>query len=104
MSFKDHEYDIIVTEGVAVEVWRGPRVNAAQQFGVEWDGPVHSTINASVWSDPCGVVPAPIEAEYVPPPSPHLSVPQAIAFACIGIVLCAVAVGVIMWGSARGWW
>lgn len=39
-------FDVIVSEGVIVEVWRGEVVSLAQQFGVNWDGPPHSMLHA----------------------------------------------------------
>lgn len=42
----DTEFDVIVSEGVLVEVWRGEIVSVAQEFGVDWDGPAHSMLHA----------------------------------------------------------
>ncbi|MFZ1005268.1 MAG: hypothetical protein WAN65_00420 [Candidatus Sulfotelmatobacter sp.] len=46
----DNEFDVFVVEGVLVEVWHGERISAAQQFGVDWDGPVHSVMHAAVFA------------------------------------------------------
>lgn len=49
----DGEFDIYVTEcGVLVEVWHGTHVSVAQQFGVDWDGPVSSVMHSTVFTDP----------------------------------------------------
>lgn len=46
---RDEEFDVFVTEGALVEVWRGAHVSVAQQFGVDWDGPTHSAMHAAVF-------------------------------------------------------
>lgn len=47
-----HEFDVFVSEGALVEVWRGEHVSVAQQFGVDWDGPSHSVMHSAVFTDP----------------------------------------------------
>jgi hypothetical protein len=47
---KDHEFDFIVCEGIALEVWRGQSVAIAQQFGVDWDGPVSTVTYGGVFT------------------------------------------------------
>jgi hypothetical protein len=32
----DEEFDVFVSEGALVEVWRGERLSVAQQFGKDW--------------------------------------------------------------------
>jgi len=49
---KDEEFDVFVSEGVLVEVWRGEHVSVAQQFGEKWDGDVHSALHHRVFSTP----------------------------------------------------
>ena len=49
---KDEDFDVFVTEGVLVEVWRGDRVSVAQQFGEKWDGPVHTACYEKVFEAP----------------------------------------------------
>jgi hypothetical protein len=62
---KDEEFDVYVSEGVMLEVWRGEHLGIAQQFGVDWDGPIHSAAKSSIFStrnkmrEPSAVVPAP---------------------------------------------
>jgi hypothetical protein len=52
MKFRDEEFDAYVTEGVLVEVWRDDHVSAAQQFGVDWDGPSRSIMHAATFETP----------------------------------------------------
>jgi len=33
-------------------VWRGDHVSAAQQFGVDWEGPSHSVMHAATFEAP----------------------------------------------------
>lgn len=49
---RDEEFDVYVSEGVLMEVWRGPRLSVAQQFGLRWDGPTHSTMQSLVFHSP----------------------------------------------------
>jgi hypothetical protein len=98
----DEEFDVFVSEGALVEVWRGERLSVAQQFGTDWDGPVHSVVHAAVFCPPPGA----------PARDPAPSVPwSAWAWRCsresgICIAMClGAAVGALAWlGSARGWW
>lgn len=49
----DAEVDVYVTgglmNGVIVEVIRGSRISHARQFGVDWDGPIHTAMHGSVF-------------------------------------------------------
>jgi hypothetical protein len=56
------EFEVFVTEGALVEVWRGHHISVAQQFGVDWDGPAHSAVNSTVFSMPNACLPAALAA------------------------------------------
>ena len=47
-----NEFDVFISEGALVAVWRREHVSVAQQFGVGWDGPSHSVMHAAVFTDP----------------------------------------------------
>ena len=49
---RDEEFDVFVSEGALVEVWRGERLSVAQRFGADWDGPVHSMVHAAAFCPP----------------------------------------------------
>jgi hypothetical protein len=49
---RSEEHDVYVNEGSLVEVWRGEHLSVAQQFGTDWDGPVHSVVHAAVFCPP----------------------------------------------------
>lgn len=95
----DNEFDVFVNEGVLVEVWHGQRISAAQQFGVDWDGPTHSVMHAAVFA-----------AEELPGPFPG-STPwnmRAVAVLetrwCKLLLLFAAVCCACVEGHWRGWW
>jgi hypothetical protein len=54
----DQEFDVYVTEGALAFVHRGKHISRAQMFGVDWDGPSHSVMHASVFEAPTPSRPA----------------------------------------------
>ena len=58
---KNEEFDVFVSEGALVEVWRGKHVSVAQQFGVSWDGPTHSAIHEAVFCPPASTTAVPVD-------------------------------------------
>jgi hypothetical protein len=106
-----HEFDVFVSEGALVEVWRGDHISVAQQFGVDWDGPSHSVIHAAVFEAPAASAaftppagePVVTTADLAPPPVPwHKRLVPA--WWIVGVMLCAVGVGAVLAsGLARGW-
>jgi hypothetical protein len=63
---RDEEFDVFVSEGALVEVWRGERLSVAQQFGKDWDGPVHSVVHAAVFCPPPGAPAAEVRMPMAP--------------------------------------
>ncbi|MBZ5700272.1 MAG: hypothetical protein LAN84_00335 [Acidobacteriia bacterium] len=101
---RDEEFDVYVLEGVFVEVWRGQRLSAAQQFGVDWDGPVHSIVHAAAFCPPAGAL-------AVPASDPLPWVPWWVrvwrAARPLVYVLFAWGAGMALLyglGRVRGWW
>ena len=91
---RDQEFDVFVSEGALVEVWRGERLSVAQQFGTDWDGPVHSVLHAALFCPPPGT-PAPAAVPRCW--SRELGI-------CVAMCLGA-AIGALLWFvSTRGWW
>lgn len=48
----DKEFDVYVSEGVMVEVWRGQHISVATSFGVEWDGAPHHVMYSTCFEPP----------------------------------------------------
>jgi hypothetical protein len=80
---KDEDFDVFVTEGVLVEVWRGDRVSVAQQFGEKWDGPVHSVCYEKVFEAP---LPEPIVKRSLASLGvPDVRVPLLVRVQCVAL-------------------
>lgn len=46
---RDKEFDVYVSEGVLVEVWRGEHVSIAQPFGEDWDGEPKTAVTSKTF-------------------------------------------------------
>jgi hypothetical protein len=90
------QYDVYVSEGVLVEVWRGERISVAQQFGVEWDGPSHSVMHGAVFCRE--------DAPPVPRPEPQRVARLTRAWRALYSHRCAwLWLGYVL-GLLAGWW
>jgi hypothetical protein len=90
---KDGEFDVIVSEGVLVEVWRGPNVHIAQQFGADWNGPIHSCLTPDVFESKPSPVAVSACSDAAPCPCRHLLRDVLISIAVGVLVLC----GLLLW-------
>ncbi len=52
MQSGEDNFDVYVGEEALASVHRGEHVSTAQMFGVEWDGPSHSVMYATVFDAP----------------------------------------------------
>jgi hypothetical protein len=101
---RDDEFDVIVSEGVLVEVWRGERLSVAQQFAVDWDGPIHSAVHAAVFCPPAGALTVPLD-DPLPWQPWRVRVWRAARTPLYVLLAWAIAMAVLYGvGKARGWW
>ena len=100
---KDEDFDVFVTEGVLVEVWRGDRVSVAHQFGEKWDGPVHSVCYEKAFEAP---LPEPIVKRSLDSLGARdVRVPPLVRVQCAALVaarswrwlVCVTAFAALLW-------
>lgn len=105
---RDEEFDVFVSEGVLVEVWRGEHVAVAQQFGVAWDGPPNSVMYQTVYQRPDHTANVPGRATaFLRDPSAPWYVRAWRSAGSLGWAWwMGVAIGscIVAWGMALGWW
>lgn len=98
---RDEDFDVFVSEGVLVEVWRGDRISVAQQFAIDWDGPIYSAVHAAVLCPPAAPVAMPA-SDPGPWPVRLWDAVRSLGFWC---PICAALTGAVLaLGMARGWW
>lgn len=91
--FRDDEFDVYVTEDALAIVHRGDHLASAQTFGVDWDGPTHSAIYATVFDAPKSRAPAPSSSE----------TPRGSVLRCLLSCVFADPAARICAGAALGW-
>jgi len=100
---RDEEFDVFVREGVLMEVWHGERMSAAQQFGTDWNGPIHAVVHAAAFAPPIARTPPSSDpAPFVPWRMRAWRAVRRLGYAWL---LWGLGVGAVLaWGMARGWW
>jgi hypothetical protein len=98
---RDDEFDMYVSEGALVEVWRGEHITVAQQFSADWDGAPASCMHPAVF------VPLPVD----PPPVPvgtvdgRYTLADSIRSIQWWWMLWAATIGsAFAYGVMIGWW
>jgi hypothetical protein len=98
---RDEDFDVYVSEGALVEVWRGEHLTVAQQFAEDWDGPIQSVTNGTTFRAPRSPVPAdnPMTMQQLR----AIVRRGALTFgACVAL---GAGVGALLgYGMAHGWW
>lgn len=98
---RDEEFDVYVSEGALVEVWRGEHVTVAQQFGCDWDGPTSSMLHPSLFVPPR---PAETTAREGIAQNRSQKIGTFPSFRSMIATCAAIVAAAIAYGIAAGWW
>lgn len=102
---RDEQFDVFISGSVLVEVWRGEHISTAQQFGEDWDGPVHSALHPAVFHPPTVATAAP---EHVSCPTDSTARTRVACAATdprpLLVIACLLGVLLTALGEACGWW